>query len=486
MSQERYTIDADGTLIVADGVTIIKEKEFRDFDKITKVVLPRTVQQIGSGAFWGCVKMKSINIPVGVRYVESFTFHGCESLTEIVIPEGVVRIETNAFGGCKKLKKVSLPSTLQELKEQSFDHCSSLKEIVVPAHTEIECRWCLGYYWTPFMHCDALEKVIIREVEPRVSKTQAKRIILLKEGIHHPSGPIYGAIVPGESGEDMSKYARSVVRDLYYESFRNSALFLDWEEDNFKPANLFSDSLNEDNPHYTVLDIPEGISPKTKQIENYCCLSDISLHRNLTGEGNIVWTPYVESVITVAEPVESEPVSEPEGQTDSYVGKPIIVASTKKELQDIIAEGKYDVEEPYVVQLPESCTEVSADAFWRDKTIGKVILPDTVTSIGDNAFALCDNLAEVSIPDSVVRIGKGCFLGCSCLSKISIPESICEIGPCAFSNCSSLEVISLPEGITEIGKNAFKGCSALKEIHIYNPLLLNQAGVGHDAKVILE
>ena len=29
-------------------------------------------------------------------------------------------------------------------------------------------------------------------------------------------------------------------------------------------------------------------------------------------------------------------------------------------------------------------------------------------------------------------------------------------------------------------------CSALKEIHIYNPLLLKQAGFGHDVKVIME
>lgn len=74
----------------------------------------------------------------------------------------------------------------------------------------------------------------------------------------------------------------------------------------------------------------------------------------------------------------------------------------------------------------------------------------------------------------------------SALSRISIPDSVHEIGPSTFQNCSSLEAISLPKGVTEIGKNAFYGCSALKEIHIYNPLLLKQAGVGHDVKIILE
>lgn len=301
MSQERYRIEADGTLIVTDGVTGIKEKEFKDFDKITKAVLPRTVQWIESGAFLGCKKLKSINIPVGMKYIKSFTFSHCESLTEIVIPEGVVRIETNAFGSCKKLKKVSLPSTLQELCEESFEYCTSLKEIVIPDHTEIESKWCLGHF-TPFMHCDSLEKVIIREVEPHVSKTQTNKLILLKEYMHHPSGPIFGAIVSAEPGEDISKYARIVVRDLYYESFRHSAVFLDWEEDNFKPANLFSDSLNELNPHYAVVDLPGGISPKTIQVDRYRCLSDIEQHKNLSAHEDIIWTPYVENAVTADEP----------------------------------------------------------------------------------------------------------------------------------------------------------------------------------------
>lgn len=36
------------------------------------------------------------------------------------------------------------------------------------------------------------------------------------------------------------------------------------------------------------------------------------------------------------------------------------------------------------------------------------------------------------------------------------------------------------------GIYTFMICSALKEIHIYNPLLLKQAGFGHDVKVIME
>lgn len=463
MSQERYRIEADGTLIVTDGVTGINEKEFRDFDKITKAVLPRTVQWIGSSAFSGCKKLKSINIPVGVKYIESFTFSHCESLTEIVIPEGVVRIETNAFGSCKKLKKVSLPSTLQELCEESFEYCTSLKEIVIPDHTEIESKWCLGHF-TPFMHCDALEKVIIREVEPHVSKTQTNKLILLKEYMHHPSGPIFGAIVSAEPGEDISKYARIVVRDLYYESFRYSAVFLDWEEDNFKPANLFSDSLNELNPHYAVVDLPGGISPKTIQVDRYRCLSDIEQHKNLSAHEDIIWTPYVENAVTADEPVESEPASESGNESDNYDGKPIIIACNKEELQNIITAGTYDTKEPYVVQLPDSCTEVGENAFRDDKTIGKVILPDSVRKIGKDAFEGCSSLMSIDIYNSVVEIGDNAFANCSNLSEISIPDSVVKIGSGCFWNCSSLESLTISKYVREIGAGPLGRCSSLSSI----------------------
>lgn len=472
MSMERYRIEADGTLIVADGVTGIKEKEFRDFDKITKAVLPRTVQWIESCAFSGCKKLKSINIPVGVMYIKSFTFSHCESLTEIVIPEGVVRIETNAFGSCKKLKKVSLPSTLQVLCEESFEYCTSLKEIVIPDHTEIESKWCLGH-WTPFMHCDALEKVIIREVEPRVSKTQINKLILFKEYMHHPSGPIFGAIVSAEPGEDISKYSRIVVEDLYFESFRHSAVFLDWEEDNFKPANLFSDSLNELNPHYAVVDLPGGISPKTIQVDRYRCLSDIEQHKNLSAHEDMIWTPYVENAVTADEPVESEPASESGNESDMYDEKPIIIASNKEELQNIIAAGTYDTEEPYVVQLPDSCTEVSEKAFQRDKTIGKVILPDTVRKIGNDAFEGCSSLKSVDIPDSVVEIGDCAFSNCGNLSEISIPDSVIKIGNAAFWACESLKSFRVPKNVMELGDRPIGGgCASLSSIVVApeNPL----------------
>lgn len=463
MSQERYRIEADGTLIVTDGVTGINEKEFRDFDKITKAVLPRTVQWIGSSAFSGCKKLKSINIPVGVKYIESFTFSHCESLTEIVIPEGVVRIETNAFGSCKKLKKVSLPSTLQELCEESFEYCTSLKEIVIPDHTEIESKWCLGHF-TPFMHCDALEKVIIREVEPHVSKTQTNKLILLKEYMHHPSGPIFGAIVSAEPGEDISKYARIVVRDLYYESFRHSAVFLDWEEDNFKPANLFSDSLNELNPHYAVVDLPGGISPKTIQVDRYRCLSDIEQHKNLSAHEDIIWTPYVENAVTADEPVESEPASESRNESDIYEEKPIIIACNKEELQNIITAGTYDTKEPYVVQLLDSCTEVGENAFRDDKTIGKVILPDSVRKIGKDAFEGCSSLMSIDIYNSVVEIGDNAFANCSNLSEISIPDSVVKIGSGCFWNCSSLESLTISKYVREIGAGPLGRCSSLSSI----------------------
>ena len=96
MENKRYTIEEGGVLYVADGVTSINQDEFKGFDQITRVILPRMVCRIESGAFQNCKRMKSINIPQGVDIVGPWAFADC-ALKEIDLPEGLKRIESRAF-----------------------------------------------------------------------------------------------------------------------------------------------------------------------------------------------------------------------------------------------------------------------------------------------------------------------------------------------------------------------------------------------------
>ena len=293
METDRYTIDESGVLVVKPGVTAILDSEFKNNVTITKAVLPRTVQAIEHAAFHGCKRLKSINIPQGVRFIKFWSFAGCESLTSIDIPEGVTRIETNAFYKCTKLRTVNLPSTLNLIEDEAFSTCTSLKQIVVPDSVEMVCKYMFGYSWSPFKYCDSLEKVIIREIKPRVSKTEIQKVVLLEESEYHAKGRLYGAVIGVEPGEEVVEYAREVVKDLLWESFKGSGPYMDYEDYSFRDMPPVSKVLEYEKRRLAIVDMPKGVSPKTIQIDTRTYLTDEAFYKFLLEGSTIEWIPLV-------------------------------------------------------------------------------------------------------------------------------------------------------------------------------------------------
>jgi len=134
METERYILDDKGVLTFRDDVIHINDDEFKGRPDIKKVILPATVDSVGE-----------------------YSFAGCSSLKEVVFSEGVRRIWHSAFRNCCRLKKIQLPSTMEHICSSAFCGCKGLKEAVVHSST-----WIDDYV---FSDCDALEKVIIRDVK---------------------------------------------------------------------------------------------------------------------------------------------------------------------------------------------------------------------------------------------------------------------------------------------------------------------------------
>ena len=128
------------------------------------------------------------------------------------------------------------------------------------------------------------------------------------------------------------------------------------------------------------------------------------------------------------------------------------------------ALGQVDPEAGVLVEIPESETEVGANAFCGCKHVAKVTIPSSVSRIGNYAFCRCSFLTSISIPDSVSQIESGAFLGCTSLASVSIPKSITRIGNYTFQSCSSLVSLSMPESVTHVGNYAFHSCSSLRTV----------------------
>ena len=123
----------DGCLCSKDGKVLIKAPAGNE----TEARIPASVEEVGTGAFGGCLKIEKARIGPGVRSVGQDAFKGCSNLKALEISEGVESIGKYAFFGCTSLEEVVVPDTVRSMGTWAFGDCSALKKASVPSSLEL-------------------------------------------------------------------------------------------------------------------------------------------------------------------------------------------------------------------------------------------------------------------------------------------------------------------------------------------------------------
>ena len=188
--------EAEGDIVIPEGVTSIGDHAFDRCCELVSVVIPEGVTTIGRFAFDHCTKLSSVVIPKSVRSVENDVFFHCpslpvedhlryadtclveavdkkqatytikdgtrficsnafceaENMTSIVIPESVETIGLNAFAECAGLVSIKIPEHVNSIDNYAFFACKSLTSIEIPAGIE-----CLGV--AVFSICTSLDSI---------------------------------------------------------------------------------------------------------------------------------------------------------------------------------------------------------------------------------------------------------------------------------------------------------------------------------------
>ena len=141
------------------------------------LIIPKTLQKIGKGAFtdYGIVsvyiagpekvseacfsgsrRLKLVIFGDKVKTIDKLAFDACAAIEKVVFSKGLKEINDCAFAGCISIKRITLPDTLGKIGNFAFCECQSISSIVIPnSVTQIGER--------AFFKCSNLKKVKLGE-----------------------------------------------------------------------------------------------------------------------------------------------------------------------------------------------------------------------------------------------------------------------------------------------------------------------------------
>ena len=358
----------------------IGESAFRGCTNLKYAVIPQSVTQIGSWAFYSCsselmIYCEAETRPSGyyqseygswygsadkvwygmVDYIETENYKfgvkidGTLSISKylgsdanVVIPENyngksITSIGSSAFEGKNRMKSVTFPSTLTRISSNAFENCSQLKEIHVPNKvTEI------GY--SAFRGCTNLKYAVIPQSVTQIGSwafySCSSELMIYCEAETRPSG--------------------------YYQSEYGS-----W----YGSADCI---------WYGTTDYVET--------ENY--------QFGIKIDGSYIITKYLGSETEVSVPGEIDNTAVSEIGRYSFAGKNRITKLT----------------------IPNTIYKIGNYAFYKCSFLNDVTLSQYLKEIGEYAFSSCSRLNQIVIPKSVTEIGSWAFYSCSSDLKI-----FCEV-----------------------------------------------------------
>lgn len=153
------------SILIPEGVVEIGVSSFQGLVSLESIVIPLTLKRIGGRAFEGCKSLRSITIPEGTS-IGKGAFWGCDNLRddlgftvingiladfrnekrsylsrsdariELVIPEGVVAIADNVFEDDDTIISVKLPESLESIGKCAFMRTKNLTAIELPQNVK--------------------------------------------------------------------------------------------------------------------------------------------------------------------------------------------------------------------------------------------------------------------------------------------------------------------------------------------------------------
>ncbi|MCH5148258.1 MAG: leucine-rich repeat protein [Clostridiales bacterium] len=468
----------EGVVEIPDGKNImtIGERAFADNTKITKVIIPKSVTEIGEYAFIGCTNLKEVCFVSDAD--DDYTADG------FVSASGLKLIRKYAFKGCSSLETLDLRNCkVISIAHEAFANCVNLKQII--KSTAIGTA-----YDRAFMGCSSLESIDL-------------------SGLHVAGRNVFSGCTSLTSittdkftaiGDNMFTSLHYVYQEMDFDTGDWNIRVTDYEACNKLDnlvikadtvgANAFAGCTGITKVEFTnvINDTPDD-SIVLKISDN--------AFRNCTNLATVQFNGKVKSIGAYAfANTAITSVTLPDGLISLGAGAfggtnmPTIAGGSDYQISgDFILNKEGTMLLLYIgsgttCEIPATVTEIAANAF-AESSITSLTIPATVDIIGEGAFqnsALSSitieaNLAEIpayaffgthisqiTLPSTVTYIGDYAFANCALTTFNFSPELGAELGNYVFYNCKQLVNIALDSKISVLGDGVFGGCTALETV----------------------
>ena len=112
-------INANGAVVLPDGISNIGDSAFSSSGGMTDVTIPDSVVDIGQKAFYSCSSLTNAPLPESLANIGYGAFENCKKLTSVTVPGSVTNVGDSAFWDCDGLKTAYLPMSLKGIVSES-------------------------------------------------------------------------------------------------------------------------------------------------------------------------------------------------------------------------------------------------------------------------------------------------------------------------------------------------------------------------------
>lgn len=406
-------------------VTKIYKEAFKGNTVIKSVTLPSSITSIGTGAFWNCTNLESIEVAEENQYYKSIdgNLYSKDGKTFIqyalgkkdvhfVVGNGVTTIEKQAFSKCQYCTVVLMLDGVTKIGDRAFSNCPNLLNVVIPESV-----------------------TIVGEVICIGSPAVVANCAISEEECTWPS----------------------------YWKEENSIVV--WDYNNNKVASDGYIYVVQDNVRYALKDGKATVVRQGKNITKAVIASSV----NYGGQKYPVT-----SIVDYA-------FSECNFLTEAFV--PLSITSMGEKVFyscDCLVLYCEAAEEPSEWDSRWDTSDFRFPVVWdcknNDMTYDgrRYTIVDGIRYViqGEEAYVInqLSNIVEAVIPESidykgqtypVVQISYEAFESCKNLTRVVIPRSVRTISMRAFYNCTELESIIIPSSVTNIMSYVFEKCENL-------------------------